>query len=372
MRILIIGLVVLALSVAGISTYLIQNFSTPEAIQALEEKAEPIKMQILVATKPLNPGDILNSDTVAWRPWPKDSVSEHYISVEKDDQKEERFKEVNEATVRRPLQAGEPIIAAKYFKADAPGFLAGVLDKGMRAVSIPIGANNGVSGFILPGDHVDILIVHDRGKEAIRQATPKQQNAVGAEQAVKPLVVMSSMTETILENIVVLAVDQALAQGEGNVMPAKTLTFQLTPKQTEILLTARATGQLSVILRDITASLDKPEGRVGSFTTDVEMSPFLRDLNRGIANQGEEKKKLDQELIAKKTAEEAKRQAALAEKAAQKAAEKAAQKAAEKAALPRKTVKAAPKKAKAVAKKNTSVIQIYRGKAAKTEEINVK
>lgn len=43
MRILIIGLLVLAVSVAGISAYLIQNYSTPEAISELEKKAEPIK-----------------------------------------------------------------------------------------------------------------------------------------------------------------------------------------------------------------------------------------------------------------------------------------------------------------------------------------
>jgi len=354
MRILVIGLIVLALSVAGISTYLIKNFSTPEAIQALEEKAEPVKTQILVATKPLNPGDILNSDTVAWRPWPKDSLSEHYFSVEKDDQRDEKFKEINEATVRRPLQAGEPLIAAKFFKSDAPSFMAGVLDKGMRAVSVPITANNGVSGFILPGDHVDILIVHNSGKEAVNKTTPTEKKAVGVEKAIRPLVVMGAMTETVLQNILVLAVDQTLGEIEGAALPAKTLTFQLTPKQTEILLTARATGQLSVVLRDIATSSEKVADKSGSFTTDVQMSPFLRDLNRKVTEQSARKKKLEQETAAKSEAENQ----------AQEQAKEAALKA-QNTTLPATSEKVAPKK-------NKQVIEIYRGNAAKTEEIGVK
>ncbi len=362
MRILVIGLIVLALSVAGISTYLIKNFSTPEAIQALEKKAEPIRTQVLVATKPLNPGDILNSDTVAWRPWPKDSLSEHYFSVEKDDQRDEKFKEVNEATVRRPVQAGEPIIAAKFFKSDAPGFLAGMLDKGMRAISVPVTANTGVSGFILPGDHVDILLVHDRGKEAVRESTPVPKKAVGVEQPVMPLVVMKSLTETILQNILVLAVDQVVGEVEGTALPAKTLTLQLTPKQSEILLTARATGQLSVVLRDIAASTEKIAQDAGTFTTDVQMSPFLRNINRKIGDQADQKKKLQQELATKKEADmlardkedDARRQAAIEAEQAKRVT------------APAKSTNIVPKK------KKKQIIEIYRGKAAKTEEIGVK
>jgi len=357
MRILVIGLIVLALSVAGISTYLIKNFSTPEAIQELEKKAEPIKTQILVATKPLNPGDILNSDTVAWRPWPKDSLSEHYFSVEKDDQKDEKFKEVNEATVRRPLQAGEPLIAAKFFKSDSPGFMAGMLDQGMRAISVPVTANTGVSGFILPGDHVDILIVHNKGKEAVNKTTPAEKKAVGVEKTIRPLVVMSTMTETILQNILVLAVDQTLGEIEGTALPAKTLTFQLTPKQSEILLTARATGQLSVVLRDIATSTEKVAEKSGSFTTDVQMSPFLRNLNKKIASQSASKKKLEQEMAVKKDA------AMLAQKKADEARRQAERS---------RKAKQASTPTKAVPSKNKQVIEIYRGNAAKTEEIGVK
>ena len=64
MRILIIGLVVLALSVAGISTYLIQNFSTPEAIGEMEKKARVITYYTLVANFDLQPGDSLTKENI--------------------------------------------------------------------------------------------------------------------------------------------------------------------------------------------------------------------------------------------------------------------------------------------------------------------
>jgi len=338
MRILVIGLIVLALSVAGISTYLIKNFSTPAAIQELEKKAEPVKTQILVATTSLNPGDRLSSSNVAWRPWPKDSVNELYFSVERDDQREEKFQEIDQSVVRRPVLAGEPIIAAKFFKSKAAGFMAGMLDKGMRAVSIPVTATNGVAGFVLPGDHVDVLVVHDRGKEAIRQATPERKKVVGEVPPVEPLIVMKSMTETVLENILVMAVDQTVGGVATNSLPAKTLTLQLTPRQSEILLTARALGQLSIVLRDIGSTSVKIASDAGTYTTDVQASPFLRNISEEIRKRSARQKKKARELALKKP----------------------------EPAVPSSAIR------KVAPSANKQVIEIYRGSAAKTEEITVK
>ena len=351
MRILIIGLIILALSVAGISTYLIQNFSTPEAIQALEEKAEPIKTQVLVANKPLNPGDILNSNNMDWRPWPEESMSEFYASVQKDDQKEVKFKELVDSVVRQPIQAGEPVLMSKVFKSDGPGFMAGMLDKGMRAVSVPVTEDTGVAGFILPGDRVDILIVHTKGKDAIRKTSPKPKVTTGGE-VIKPLNVLDAMTETILQDIHVLAVDQVVGKPEGNALPGKTVTLQLTPKQAEILITGRAMGQIALVLRDIGARDLASETRPGTFTTDVQISPFMKELNnRLLLSEAKKKAKLARELAAKAAQESA----ALSEASQQ----------------PKKaTTESPPIRRKASAKKQ--VIEIYRGNAAKTEEIKVK
>jgi len=351
MRILIIGLIILALSVAGISTYLIQNFSTPEAIQALEEKAEPIKTQVLVANKPLNPGDFLNSNNMDWRPWPEESLSEFYASVEKDDQKEEKFKELVDSVVRHPIQAGEPVLMSKIFKSDGPGFMAGMLDRGMRAVSVPVTEDTGVAGFILPGDRVDILIVHGKGKDAIRKLTPKRR--VETENSeIKPLNVLDAMTETILQDIQVLAVDQVVGKPEGNSLPGKTVTLQLTPKQAEILITGRAMGQIALVLRDLGARDHASETKPGTFTTDVQISPFMKALNN--------------RLLLSEAKKKAKRAGESAAKAAQKNAVLS-----EAREQPKKEITKNPQiTRKPSAKKQ--VIEIYRGNAAKVEEIKVK
>ena len=118
MRILIIGLVVLALSVAGISTYLIQNFSTPEAIGEMEKKARVITYYTLVANFDLQPGDSLTKENMVWRAWPDEGLDEHYITVDEEDQREARFNEVLGSKVRRIIQAGEPILVSKVFKSE--------------------------------------------------------------------------------------------------------------------------------------------------------------------------------------------------------------------------------------------------------------
>ena len=62
------------------------------------------------------------------------------------------------AIVRQPITANEPLLAAKVVRAGASGVMAVTLDTGMRAVALPLTAENAAGGFILPGDHVDVLL----------------------------------------------------------------------------------------------------------------------------------------------------------------------------------------------------------------------
>ncbi len=301
MRTLIVGLIVLALSVAGISTYLIQNFSTPTAIQELEKKAQPKKFQVLVAVRALFPGERIVADSVVWRGWPEESLYEAYITIENEEDKAGRTKEVVDSVVRGVIQAGEPILASKLFKSDAPGFMAGMLEKGMRAVAVPVTDNTGVAGFVLPGNYVDVLIVHNKGGAAVKDATKKRAKGKGEEEEPKLLTVLQTTSETILYNIKVLAANQTAGKIEGQSIPAKTLTLQLTPKQVEILLTGRAMGQVAVALRDIGSAAEtevvNAQTRPGTFTTDVEISPFLQSLNANIRDNKKTREQLLNEKL---------------------------------------------------------------------------
>lgn len=420
MRILIIGLVVLALSVAGISTYLIQNFSTPEALTEMEKKSRRVAYHTLVANFDLQPGDALTSENITWRAWPDESLSEHYITVDEESQREGRINQVLGSVVRRSIQAGEPILVSKIFKTDAPGFLAGVLDEGMRAISLKVNPNTGVSGFILPGDRVDILIVHNKGRKAVQQMLAERKKAEVANQQggtttppageakPEPLMVLETTTETIMENVLVLAVDQTLGKIEGQSMVARTLTLQLTPKQVEILMTARTLGQMNFSLRGLPSSRKanlavassgdadeiemstSPDGNEtilgSSYTHDVDISPFISALASGALDKQNQEAKLKRE-------KELNAAASMAEQSAQSIAEAEAgmatikkrneeltrqlseqeQKASEAVAKP--VIPAEPiKVTKPVVKKKkkATLVEIYRGGTAETEVIEFK
>ena len=112
--------------------------------------------------------------------------------------------------------------------------MAAVLDKGMRAVSTEISPETGAGGFILPNDRVDVILSR-RDREA--------EKAGGAD---------AQVSETILTNVRVLAIDQTLEEKNGQrVVVGKTATLELTPRQAETLALSRQLGTLSLALRSL-------------------------------------------------------------------------------------------------------------------------
>jgi len=326
MKVLIVGILVLALAVAGVSTYLIQTFGGEENLEELQKQAQKPKVRVLVAKRDLKPGETLTPETMGWQVWVDESLNKKFIVVEKDAQEDKRIKDFVGGVVRAEILEGEPILASKVFKSDKPGFLAGVLKAGMRAVSFTASATSAASGFILPGDRVDILLTHDKLNNALRKrrGAPKADGSDGKAR-VPPMMVLAQVTETIMRDLNVLAVNQSVTLEEGTTIKANTITLELTPKQAEMLVTARTMGKISMVLRSLekgkTVASDKP-----SFSTDVEVSPLLSNFDAIIEA---ENKKLDMKM----------------NKGKKKKVE----------------VKVAPVK--------TSVVKIYRGGNSSTEEI---
>ena len=406
MRVLIVGLIVLALSVAGISTYLIRSFSSEEALKKLEEEAEPIKFRVLLASRAIRPGETIKGDQLVWQDWPGQPPNERYIVAEQEEQKGRKRNEVIGSIARKAIESGEPILTSKLFKRDEAGVMAGILKKGMRAVAISVTVNSSVAGFILPGDRVDVLLVHDKVKDALRKTRRKTAKPQNGEPATPPIRVLETTTETILRDILVLAVNQALDSPEGHPVAAKTVTLELTPKQTEIIATAHAMGRLSLVLRGIAYSEDEPTER--TYTTDVEVSPFIsaieqrlkgkqvdkeqrltariRDLEKEMSDRDEimsammrklqkQSKEQAREMRTKLRALEREKRSREQELSAtvkeleleKKEKELMAQEKTE-AVVP----KAAPKRVEKKKEKEKEKIQIFRGGAAKTQEVTIK
>src|SRR5262245_34932563 len=198
---------------------------------------------VLVAAADLPLGDKLTAANVAWHRWPKDAITPQMITREL---RPNAPAELESARLRAAIFQGEPIGERKLVMPNSSGFMAAVLPKGMRAISVAITAETGAGGFILPNDRVDVLMTY---KLSAADSSGQQR----------------SVSETVLMNVRVLAIDQTFQtndKGEQMVV-GKTATLELEPRQAEVLAFAEQTGQLSLALRSINDNGERALGDDG-------------------------------------------------------------------------------------------------------------
>ncbi len=267
-------LFMVAILLAGSTAILLRSWlvqqRTVEA-EAAPMPPPPVQKSVLVARSAIPRGQILKPTDLAWQMWPDGDIDHAY--VQKGTKTIENFAGW---VARDPFGPGEPITEPKIVAPGSRGFLAAVLRPGMRAVSVPVTRTSGISGFVFPGDQVDILTTH---------ALPGSGGKGNS--------VQHQASETVLHDIRVLAVDQKLDSKGGEAIVAQTATLEVTPKQSEIIAVASEMGKLSLSLRSLTTppgeeavadSTDKAGS--GTFTLDTEVSrllpkPFTQKDNLG-------------------------------------------------------------------------------------------
>lgn len=179
---------------------------------------------VLVAAQDIDIGTKLEETMVKWEQWPAAGISERLITQQKDP---EALKNVVGTIARSAILAGEPLSEAKIIRSDS-GYMSSILPQGKRAVAIRISADTSAGGLIQPNDRVDVIMTR-----------PDPNLAEGGPQAF--------VTETILNNIRVLAVDQTI---DGKAIVGQTATLELSPKQAEILTVAQQiSDRLALSLR---------------------------------------------------------------------------------------------------------------------------
>lgn len=264
---------VVALVSASAAIYVARNWLASEraAIEALIPAPAPAPefLEVLVATDDMPAGLIVREDHLRWQPWPVDDVPETYIvrQGEGEAKGQDPRKDLGGAVVRTGITGGEPVTHARVVRPGERGFLAAVLNTGMRAVSVQVNATSGISGFVFPGDRVDVILSH-----VIRE---EQENAEADAQAEARRV-----AETVLTDIRVLAVDQTTNDQEGEPLVAKNATLEVTDKQAEVLAVAAELGKLSLSLRSIArpelaGGGPPPPERTRRYTWDSEASRVL-------------------------------------------------------------------------------------------------
>jgi pilus assembly protein CpaB len=236
-------LVVLGVAVAagGIAAYLASGSKSPPPPPPPVVQAPPLEtVEVLVAKTDLNRGDVIGDKDIGWQTWPAAAANANF--VKKSDRPDAMHDFVG-AIVRVAMVAGDPIRDPYVVMAKGSGFMAAVLGKGMRAVSMDISPDTGAGGFILPDDRVDVLVTHH--DKAAEKATGVEKFA----------------SDTILRNVRVLAVDQAIDEKSGTkTVIGKTATLELSEQQAETLALSKQLGTLSLTLRSLLDSQGAAEG----------------------------------------------------------------------------------------------------------------
>ncbi|HEY1632821.1 MAG TPA: Flp pilus assembly protein CpaB [Rhizomicrobium sp.] len=217
------GAVVAACIVALVVRGFLGGGTQPTQATIVQPKTET--SEVLVASSDLQPGTPLTPDSVRWQAWPRSSVDDSFITQESTPNLQNV---VQGAVVRAPIVKGEPLTNAKFVHSDSAGFMAATLAPGMRAVSVPISAETGAGGFILPNDRVDVIVTVQNGN---------QQH--------------SFRSFAILTDIRVLAVDQTSKQEKDQTVMAKTATLELSPAEAVLVSRAQASGTISLALRPL-------------------------------------------------------------------------------------------------------------------------
>jgi len=220
----------IALAAGGIAALLAGRSDAPPPKVAAPPPSPSV--DVLVAKQDIPMGQTIEANDMVWQAWPTSASGSTFIR--RSDQPN-AISTLTGAIARAPFVAGEPIREAKIVRAKGSGFMAAILPSGRRAVSIGVSPESAASGFILPNDHVDVILTkHDR----------EMEKATGGD-------FMSS--QTILSDIRVLAIDQQLEEKNGQkVVVGKTAVLELTPAQAELITVARQSGTLSLALRSIT------------------------------------------------------------------------------------------------------------------------
>lgn len=220
-------ILLVALLIAGVTVLVARSMMSEQTAAPVKEKETPT-YEILVAAKDLPAGTLLKSSDLEWKIWPKDTGSSGYaIKGEQD------MSDFTGTVVRYGMHEGEPLMEGRTVRAGEQGFMAAALAPGMRAVSIAITPVAGVAGFVFPGDRVDVIVTH----------------LIGQKSDINPM--ERRVSETMLQNVRVLALDQKMNDQVSEPTIAQIATLEVTPKQAETMALITELGTVSLALRSI-------------------------------------------------------------------------------------------------------------------------
>lgn len=237
------GGLIAAIVFAAVMAVIVLRMSADTAPVATTTSSAPQlkSASIYVAAQPIPIGSTITQEMVSVQAWPEHLMLEGFIRAE-------GTRNPVGMIARAPFQAQEPILSSKVTNAQDPNFLAGSLPKGMRILTIQTNEIEGLAGFVFPGDRVDILLTHD----VERWSNPPA--VLGRVQPAQR--VTDAITETLLTNVTVMAVDQRASSANavdknGNLIVPRSVSLMVSPTDAQRLRLAAREGTLTLALRSL-------------------------------------------------------------------------------------------------------------------------
>jgi pilus assembly protein CpaB len=228
------------------------NNQAEQRMKSLEaQKKHPVPSRVIVvASKPLRFGNELSPLSLRELPWPEDALPAGSFGSIKELTSTKRV-------VLTPIETNEPILASKITGSGQRATLSAVIKDGMKAVTIRVNDVEGVAGFVLPGDRVDVVLTRQGDKQGDTT---------------------TAMNDVVIQNVRVLAVDQIADERSEKPSVVKAVTLEVDETDGQKLALSASVGTLALLLRK---------------SGEVEMSQARRvtltDLNGGGAPSADSK-----------------------------------------------------------------------------------
>jgi len=239
--------VVFGLLAVFIAQVWLNNQANKRAQDMQQTNSKPVAMRtIVVAKQPLRFGTELNASMLEEVAWPGDSMPAGSFAKIGD------LLSPGRRVVLTAIERNEPVLSVKVTGPGERATLSALVQKGMKAVTIRVNDVDGVGGFVLPGDHVDVVLTRQLEKG-------------------------SAVSEVVLQNTRVLAVDQNADERAGKATVAKSVTLEVNTVQAQKLWLASSVGTLSLLLR-----------KAGETAESKPRKLTLKDLTLGLAGSDDD------------------------------------------------------------------------------------
>lgn len=222
MRTSTIVMIVFAVVFGLLAVFVAQSWLNNQAairMKSLEAQKKPLATNtIVVASKPLRFGNEISKNTVREIPWPSDAVPVGAFTTVNS------LLEEGRRVVLTAIEQNEPVLSTKITGPGQRATLSAVIREGFRAVTVRVNDVEGVGGFVLPGDRVDVMLTRQIDKN-------------------------NASTDVVLQNMRVLAIDQIADERSDKPAVVKAVTLEVDTIGAQKLSLAASIGTLSLMLR---------------------------------------------------------------------------------------------------------------------------